>query len=326
MMNWKLISILSILVLSSCLKEDEKLPPHNPGDTNIVTISIGFPYENQVFYDCETNQILSSNSKFDWDLAFESEGNHIKLNIANAMFASNEGNVDFNSVNSTANAVWLWDNANGNLDSLALNDWINTQNVYSNNVYIIDRSYDNDGVHLGYYKVQFLSVNANSFTFKYAKLDGSEANEFTIIKNANTNFTYFSFKNGGKTVNIEPNKEIWDLEFTNLQHYFSNLPLPFVLTQCISNRYQNVKVAEGNDGNFANITLPDTINFQFTSYQDEIGHDWKIRNSQDNSFEIDPNKYFIVQTKIGYFYKIRFIDFYNEFGIKGYPKFEIQKL
>lgn len=326
MKHWKLFLFVSIFFLSACLKEDEKLPPHNPGDTNIVTIAIEYPYENQVFYDCETNQILSSNSKFDWDLAFESEGNHIKLNIANAMFASNEGNVDFNSVTSISNATWLWDNANGNLDSLALNGWINEQNIYSNNVYVIDRSFDNDGVHRGYYKLQFLSVDDNSFKFKYAKLDGSEANEYTIFKNPSTNFTYFSFKNGGKTVNIEPNKEIWDLQFTNLQHYFSNLPLPFVLTQCISNRYQNVKVAEGNDGNFTNITLTDTIKFDFTSYQDEIGHDWKIRNSQDNSFEIDPNKYFIVQTKIGYFYKIRFIDFYNELGIKGYPKFEIQKL
>lgn len=319
----------ALLLLSSCLKEDKILEPHKAGDTNTVTIALGFPYLNQVFYDCETNQILSSNTRFDWDLAFESEGNHIKLNIAMSMFASNEGKVNFEDVNSTSNAVWLWDNANGDLEDLALNDWYKEENeqiLYSNNVYIIDRSYDNDGIHLGYFKVQFTHVDEASFTFRFAKLNGTQDKTYTILKNASTNFTFFSFDNGGKTLSIEPDKEIWDLQFTNLQHKFSNLPLPFVLTQCITNRYQNVIAAEANDGKFDQVTLADTIKYTFTTHQDEIGFDWKIRNNIDNSFEIEPNMYFIVKTKPGYFYKIRFIDYYNEFGEKGNPKFEIQKL
>ena len=69
-----------------------------------------------------------------------------------------------------------------------------------------------------------------------------------------------------------------------------------------------------------------TSNYNFTNIKDEIGHDWKIRNSADNSFTIKGSKSFIVHTNSGYYYKIRFIDFYNSTGSKGYPKFEIQRL
>jgi hypothetical protein len=35
---------------------------------------------------------------------------------------------------------------------------------------------------------------------------------------------------------------------------------------------------------------------------------------------------YVVRTSEGLFYKIHFIDFYNETGLKGYPKFEIAAL
>lgn len=318
----RFLYLIILLFLTSCLKEDEKLSPHKQGEINTVQIEIEFPYKNQVFYDCETNSIVSTNSRYDWDLAFESNGKHIKLNIAKAMFVEKKGVVDFNSVNSIDNVNWLWDNQNGNLDSLALNDWL----IEKNNVFVIDRGYDNEGNHFGYYKIIIQEETENDFTFKFAKLDGSNENTFNLVKDKTTNFTYFSFDNLGKTVKVEPNKNTWDLEFTNHQHYFSNLPLPFVLTQCISNIYNGVRVAESNDNNFSSITLKDTANYIFTKQADEIGYDWKIRNSQDNSYEIDPNKCFIIRTKDGWYYKLRFIDFYNQQGEKGYPKFEIQKL
>jgi len=322
MKTFKIFTFFLVLTLYSCLPKEKPVAPHKAGNINTVQIEMEFPYKNQVFYNCELNKIVSTNTRFDWDLAFESNGNHIRLNIAKAMFATNMGAVEFNSVSTANNVNWLWDNSNGNLDSLALNAWL----INSNNVFIIDRGYDNDGNHFGYYKAIFQEATSNSFTFKFAKLDGSEETTYTIIKDKTTNFTSFSFSNGGKTVNVEPNKDTWDLEFTNWQHYFSNLPLPFVLTQCISNKYNGVKVAEINNNSFSNVVLKDTANYTFTSYADEIGYDWKIRNSQDNSFEINPNKFFIIKTKIGFFYKLRFIDFYNEEGEKGYPKFEIQKL
>ena len=53
------------LVFSSCLKEEKPIPYPEPGDMNTVQIEIGYPYTNQVYYDCESNNVINTNTKFD---------------------------------------------------------------------------------------------------------------------------------------------------------------------------------------------------------------------------------------------------------------------
>ncbi len=314
---------LLILLLTSCLKKEIPVTALKPGNVETVTIEIGYPYLNQVYYDCETNTIVATNTKYDWDLAFEcsTNGFHILLNNATGMLSAKCGNVPFSSINSISGLTWEWDSQTGNLDSTALGNWQSTQNVY-----VLDRQFDENGNHLGYIKIQGISVNNQFYTLKYANLDGSNENTINIPKNNNLNFIHFSFNNGGMIKELEPEKNSWDLLFTNHQHKFSNLSLPFVLTQVLSNKYNGVVVAEDNNNNFFKIILTDTVKYTFSNLWNEIGYDWKIRNSADNSYTIDPNKSFLLKTTSGLYYKIRFIDFYNKNGSKGYPTFEIQKL
>ena len=314
------IIILTLFILPSCLKQEDPFDTPKAGNIETVTIEIGYPYKNQVFYDCETNSIVSTNTKWDWDIAFECSGKHIILNTAKGVLAANKGVQNFNNVNSISGVKWLWDASSGNLDSTAIGDWEN-----KNEIFIIDRQYDEQGNHLGYVKIQFQSVTDENYTFKYADLNGNNEHTFTVVKDKQINFIAFSF-DSGKSIAIEPASNNWDLVFTNHQHKFSNLSLPFVLTQVLGNTYNGVTVAEDNNGNFFNINFAGADNYEFTNIKDEIGYDWKIRNSADNSFTIDGNKSFIVKTVDGFYYKIRFIDFYNSEGSKGYPKFEIQRL
>ena len=318
------IYLLSLLiVLSSCLKEDVAVDPHQAGDMETVQIEIGYPYLNQVYYDCGSNTVVSTNSRYIWDLSFECSptGDHILVNTAKGIFVSNEGAVPFSSVTSVSNAVWKWDAPSGNLDSTAIGDWQGTGDVY-----IIDRQFDASGTHLGYKKMQVQSVDANSFVFKFADLNGDNEYTYTIQKDDSRNFVHFAFDNGGQTLLLEPEKNSWDLLFTNHYHKFDNLPLPFVLTQVLTNKHNGVVVAEDRNYNFFTIHLGDTANYNFTSYWNEIGYDWKIRNSIDNSFTIDDSKSYLLKATDGFYFKLRFIDFYNSTGSKGYPKFEIQKL
>ena len=315
--------LLPLVFLTSCLKEDALVPAHQPGNIETVQIEIGYPYLNQVYYNCETNKVVKTNTKYDWDISFECtpSGFHVLLNTAKGVLISNEGNVPFSSVISETGVTWLWDNPNGKLDATAFGSWQNT-----NNVYIVDRQFDANGNHIGYKKIILQSVDNQTYTFKYANLDGTDEVTYTIDKDVSRNLIHFNFDNGGGTLFLEPEKNSWDLLFTNHYHKFSNLALPFVLTQVLSNTHNKVVVAEDNNNQFNNVTLKDTANYVFTNYWDEIGYDWKIRNSSDNSYTIDANKSFIVKTTTGLFYKIRFIDFYNNSGVKGYPTFEIQKL
>lgn len=315
--------LIGALFLSSCLKEEIPVPAPVPGNVETTQIEIGWPYTNQVYYDCGTNSVVKTNTKYDWDLSFECDTNgfHVLLNTARGIFIANQGNVPFSSVTSTAGVNWLWDAPSGVLDSTAFGNWNN-----SNNVFIVDRQYNESGGHIGYKKIQILSVDNQSYTFKYANLDGTDEVTYSIAKDYNRSFIHFNFDNGGQTLALEPNKNDWDLLFTNHYYKFSNLPLPFVLVQVISNLHNEVKVAEDNANNFENITLLDTSSYIFTNVWNEIGYDWKIRNSQNNSFTIDGNKSYLIKTTEKLFYKIRFIDFYDNLGNKGYPKFEIQKL
>lgn len=321
-MKLRLISILVFIFLSSCFKEDIIINSPQPGSVNTVQIEIGYPYLNQVYYNCDKNKIISSNSRYDWDLAFECgiNGYHIKLNTAKGILSSNQGQVAFSAVTSTAGIDWQWDNSNGNLDSTAIGTWTNQT------VYIINLQSDQNGNNLGFKKVVFQSVTDTSYTFKYADLDGSNENNYTIYKDDSVNFICFSYSNGGQTKHIEPPKNQWDLLFTNYQNFFTNLPLPFVITGVLSNKCQNILIAEDTLNQFINLSLKDTINYTFSNYADAIGYDWKIRNPQDNSFIIDEKKSYLLKNQMGLFFKLRFIDFYNNQGQKGYPKFEIQKL
>jgi len=315
--------LVLILVLSSCLKKEKPVPAPTPGNMETTQIEIGYPYKYQVYYDCNSNSVVKTNTKYDWDLSFECSptGYHVLLNTAKSVFVANLGEIPFSTNLSSDGQTWLWDNPNGDLNDTGIGDWRNT-----NNVFIIDRQFYENGSHAGYKKVQFTSFDTQSFTFKYANLDGTDEVTYTIQKDHNLNFIHFNFDNGGQTLALEPNKDDWDLLFTNHYEKFDNLPLPFIVTQVLSNIHNNVTVAEDTNALFLSIQLADTIDYTFTDYWDEIGYDWKIRNSADNSFTIDPDKSFIVKSTEGFFFKIRFIDFYNSLGIKGYPKFEIQKL
>jgi len=321
-MRLLIYNISIILLLASCFKEDVKIEPHTPGDVNTVQIEIGYPYLNQVYYNCEQNKIVSINNRYDWDLAFEcgASGYHIKLNTAKGMLSSNQGNVDFNSITSVSGLDWQWDNSNGDLNGTAVGEWT------SQTTYVLNLQSDEVGNSLGYKKIKFESFTDSTYTFSYANLDGSDFKTVVLSKNNNLNFIHFTFANGGKIKQIEPPKTDWDLCFTNYQHFFSNLPIPFVITGVLSNRYSGITIAEDTLSQFPLLVLKDTINYNFTPYQDEIGYDWKIRNSADNSFTIDSRKSYILKNQNNLYYKIRFIDFYNNTGSKGYPTFEIQKM
>ena len=92
------ISILAIgmtFMLSSCFKEDERIPPHDPGDVTIDTIVMTNNYRYQVYYDLGTESVVATNEKKTWDLGFECgpDGWHIILNTSNFMLAAKTGHL-----------------------------------------------------------------------------------------------------------------------------------------------------------------------------------------------------------------------------------------
>ena len=91
------------------------------------------------------------------------------------------------------------------------------------------------------------------------------------------------------------------------------------------NGFSGARVAELT-GDFAQITLADTLAQPFTTDQDAIGYNWKDYSFDSGLYEVYSNKVYIVQDREGYFFKLHFVDYYDAQGQRGSPKFEVMPL
>ena len=100
--------------------------------------------------------------------------------------------------------------------------------------------------------------------------------------------------------------------------------LSYIVTGTV-NGYSGARVAQLS-GDFASITLADTVANPFSTDEDIIGYDWKDYSFDTGTYEVYSNQIYIVQDTDGNFYKLHFIDYYNDIGQRGSPKFELVQL
>lgn len=306
----------------SCEKKEFPVPVHDPGNVITTSVDMGSTYEWQIYYDLETNRMVSKNLKTAWDLAFEAsaEGFHVVLNSSKSTFCYNTANSVFESVTDTLgfSSHKRWDEPSGNLDSTAIGDWRST-----NPVYIIDRGYNSSGTHLGFKKIQLLSVSNSTYTFKCGSLNNSNTEIISFAKNNTYNMNFFSFDNVNTVLAIEPPKDEWDMCFTQYTHVFYNPTQPYLVTGCITNRYQT-SVAKAPVSDFNAIVYSTVESYSFSSNINTIGYDWKTFSG--STYITDPSKIYILKNRHDKYYKLHFIDFYNSSGLKGNPTWEYQAL
>ena len=314
------VLVFALFIFSSCLKEELPIAPHQQGDLVLGQVELGTTYGLQIYYDLATNTIVKTNHKTDWDLAFEcsTDGWHVVLNSSLAMAAARIEDIDFDQVTETSGADWNWDHQTGSMDSTAIGDYRNQDYVY-----IIDRGYNEMGEQLGYKKIM-LSYTEDMYEIKSANLDGTEEQTSIVTKDTSINFQAFSF-NSHSSVDIEPAKNSWDLLFTQYTHIFQNPTMPYLVTGVLLNRYETT-CAEDEVTSFDDINLDNVSDFNFMSDINIIGYDWKSYDGGSGQFTIVGDRNYILNDNLGVYYKLRFIDYYNDLGEKGAPKFEIQSL
>ncbi len=320
--KYTLIISACLFLLFSCKKEELPVPAHDPGNVTTATVNMESNYKWQLFYDLKTNTVVGQNLKTSWDLGFEatSSGYRIILNTSKAMFARNTGNTDFTAITDTIGFAVnkKWDEASGNLDSTAIGDWRTT-----NNVYVIDRGYNETGVHQGFRKIQFQTEDANKYIVRFSQLNGTGDVTLQINKDSTYNFQFLSF-NTSNVLIVEPPKATWDLEFTQYTHIFYDIPpIPYLVTGCLLNRHNTTAIMDSLV-TFASIDLPSAENYILSPNINTIGYNWKTYTG--GVFVTRPQMNYIIKDSEGFFYKLHFIDFYNDSGIKGNPKWEFQQL
>ncbi|NJN33060.1 MAG: hypothetical protein HC817_01210 [Saprospiraceae bacterium] len=209
-----------------------------------------------------------------------------------------------------------WDAAN-NPDSAAIG-----QISDKNNQFWIDKGYDINGELLGIAKIYIENATPTQYIVRYFSDISQSEKTLVITKDTTRNFMYLSFTKNS-LVDIEPPKQDWDLHFTQYIYTFTNPYLPYLVTGVLINPYKTVVAVDSTvsfdvvDRNFAQkMPLKNSL--------DGIGYTWK--DFSDGFFTVKPKYVFIIKTQRGFFYKLRFIDFYDEKGTKGTCRFEYQRL
>jgi len=309
--------VAAVALLSSCMKEELPAPRAPRGDARSTQLCMGTGYANQIWFDLGSGNAVSENPRSAWDLAFESapDGWRVLLNGARLMTVWPLGPVDITLPHDTTglSAFRRVDAASLHPDSLAFGDWRG-----ANGVFIVDMGISATGEFLGLRKLKLLAVNASSFQLECSNLDGSGLTTATVPKDPQRAFTSWSFANGVQP--IEPPTGSWDLCFTQYTHRFETYSLDYLVNGVLSATTTRVARITGRD--FGSITVSDTIQFPMLSERNAIGYDWKLYSFETSSYSIMPDLAFIVKDAEGYFYKLRFIEFYGPQGQTGCPLFE----
>ncbi len=315
--------VLAAFAFSGCVK-DEIPVPKQPRYAVECVARVGPAYDQQLWFDLGSRSVVAQNSKMDWDLAFESapDGWKVRLNYARLMQAHRALESAITDPSDTAGYgnTWKIDLPNGRPDSLAIQDWRSEHPVF-----VLDLGYGSNGLPVGLRKLQLTSVNATSFQFSIARMNGSDVQNYTVQKDPARPYAHFSISSGS-TVTIAPPLGSYDMVFTQYteQFYAPDPYLAYLVTGTV-NGYSGARVTQVN-GDFLNVSLNDTIAHPFSTDEDIIGYDWKDYSFDTGAYEVYSNQVYIVQSRNGHFFKLHFIDYYDDQGLRGSPKFELMPL
>lgn len=326
-----MISIMALIFLNACFKEEERIEPHPRGDVITDTMPMTDLYLFQIYYDLEAGRIIRRNEKTGFDLGFECspEGFHIVLNSANFMTIADLGVTAFGQVYDTAGKVMIFDKSDGDPDSTAIGIWFNIQHgdtVSNRHVYAVNRGLDENGNPLGLHQVIFDSLKNGIYYFRHAPLAGGETVHGTVKKSAEFRYAWYSLLKE-ETITAEPAANQWDLlftQYTTMLYTDDGDPYPYLLTGVLTN--PPVTVSRNTQLPFQEVSIDQAYNLQFSSGRDVIGYDWKDYNFDQGNYTIVPGLSYVIRSRSGFLFKLRFIGFYNKHGSKGYPVIEYQRL
>ena len=322
------IGVFFTLFISACEKKEAAIVLPKANDSlQLESASLGSNYDKQIFLNIETKEqtVIENNI---WDLYFDADeyGHSIYINGGKGILIANSGSTKFNAISSPSTLHWRWDEASGKEDSLVLKNWRNEKTSQpSDSVYVVDRGVqitDNSR----YMLFKIVSVNSSAYQLMISDIDGGNIHNFTVTKDKDKAHVYFSFDNGGTYLNVEPKIDNWHISFLRYRwiYYEFNPPLLYTVTGVYIN---NKKVCAAVDSTmkFGDINPSICSQLQFSSNRDVLGFDWKVYNFTNGKY-VTRNfvNYVLITNSPLKYYKMRFIDFYDDNGLKGTPRFEEQ--
>lgn len=178
------------------------------------------------------------------------------------------------------------------------------------------------GNHRGWKKVRFMR-KGKDYLVQYADLDDVTYQEKIIQKDADSNFTHFSFSSH-EVVKVEPARNKWDISFTVFTNLIEGNGSYGFSDFVVNNSKAGVKAYQVNVDEAKNITyttFDDTMidESKFESDQRVIGDSWRQVTAPQKLFT---DRFYILKDAENNYYKIRMLAFMNSSSLRGYPRFE----
>ncbi|MGY6562571.1 MAG: HmuY family protein [Luteibaculaceae bacterium] len=313
------LGLLGIILLSSCIEKEIPAPPFERRGLTISQLFAGPNYENQIWYSLVEDRITGQVDRLEWDICFSTnpDAPWLKLNTSRVMQAAITNTSNFAAVTSDAGANFIHDFSSGFTDSLSAGPWWE-----HNKVILIDLGFTAQGAPLGRRKIK-CSINGSTVTIQYGNINAIEPKEISLTLNNVYANNYVSLMNE-TLLQPEPPKGSYDLLFTNYTFQFWNPFLQYLVYGVFLADGAKAKLMDSNTqakvaaGNWEQVILP--------PHRDAIGYNWKTFSFDIMAFDIHSDMEYLIRTNHGFFFTLRFVDFYNEQGVRGAPKFEFQQL
>ncbi|MFH6944398.1 HmuY family protein [Flavobacterium sp. FlaQc-50] len=315
---------------------------------------VGGPFQqNQVYVDLSSGK-MTKIARTSWDLGFYSgtDAFRVVLNSSVKMSAKVLTSTNIDEVQAEDETMIISqgsgnlaqiDEPTGDLTKVVIADVSATD--ANNKVYLINMGSNPgtaapavgsegsaSGTSRGWKKVRILR-SGSDYKVQYADIKATTHDEIIISKNSAYNFTFLSLIDK-KTVNVEPQKNQWDLNFTTFTnstqgpnglapYHFPD----FVLSNLKGDAFA-YQVLVSATVTFDNFTLANVDTSKFTKDQRNIGSNWRGTSAMGpggipvSQFVLRTDRFFVVKDAAGNVYKLKFTGGANDKGERGFPKFQ----
>lgn len=360
------------LFFASCSNDDNGDSVVENPSTEVPTLveeavlypTLGGPNEqNQVYIDLSTSD-QTAVQRDTWDLGFSTGSDfRVIINGSIKMAVKQLNTTDITAVQTEDSAVSVGfstpaslgyvDNPTGILQGAGSGVGTAIAEISSieadNKVYLVNMGYEvsttvpstgsvsMDGDARGWKKIR-ITRQGSDYVLQYADLDATTAQSVTISKDADYNFVFVSLTNG-QTVNVQPKKDKWDLNFSGFTNYFyyggedvTYYFSDFITTNVLggTKAYEILATdASQTEAEFEAFSLADVDESLFaTSETDQraIGSSWRNGGGPTALPSIKDDRFYVIKDADGNLYKLLFLALTNDNGERGYPVFKYELL
>ena len=333
----KQLSIISLLLLGACGRDEEPIPVIPPSDGSTLTLQGGEGGNdaiNAVYVDLSSDT-QESVKRDSWTLGFYA-GDEFRVILNNQLGISalatgetdlervtpSSVNIDELAYNYTPDKLALYDDTLGRLQHTVIEE-IRAESS-ENQVYLVNTVHGMsiDVEHV--WKIKVDRTDDGGYQLQYGKLSDSETQQLSIPKNADYNFQFVSLTAG--QVNVEPVKSEWDFVWTKSMLYTSMgaAAIPYFYSDLVFiNHLAGVSAAEvitgGDVPTYEDFQESDLANVTFSNSRNVISSHWRVTTDAG----VLKDRFYLIRDQAENVYKLKFLVMgVEDSGQRGYPEIE----